>query len=598
MASIRIEEKSPENFVFSSRAKTTTLALMGVGLVCLIASYFVDGGEGHHMRFWTNLLHNSVFFLGIAALAGFALAAFTTAYAGWFVQFKRVWESFSTFLLPGLFLMGILIVGLFLHSHHIYHWNDEAAVAGDEILTHKSSFLNKYWYAGGSILFVGLWYFLLGKMRNISIAEDQDDNDTDFSYYRSYKKYAAIFLPIFGFTSAALIWQWIMSIDSHWYSTMFAWYATASLFVAMTALTIMLLIYLKSRGYYQGVNAEHFHDLGKYLFAISIFWTYLWFSQYMLIWYANVGEETIYFRERQDNYPVLFWANLAINFLLPFFILMRNDTKRKMGTLFFASAFVFFGHWLDYFQMIKPGARLTLIELEQHSTAHGEDGEEHATMTHDADEHDGDEDHDVLGLDDDHAADLQGDVDAEEVVSEDNTVSDEAKYADATDIEEIDNIRTEGQNVNSAGLPVPTDPDNPRLQLGAETVSDTNNVPLTTEFRGGPPEGEGTDGPREFAAVMERNETDVFEPNHYIQEEYVDDSELEMVGHLEAVGGHSEQDHVLGFKSGYTLPGLLEIGIFLGFLGGFLFFTLTQLAKARLEPRYDPYLEESVHHHT
>ncbi len=582
MASIRIEEKSQENFVFSSRAKTTTLVLMGVGLICLIASYFVDGGEGHHMRFWTNLLHNSVFFLGIAALAGFALAAFTTAYAGWFVQFKRVWESFASFLLPGLFLMGILIVGLFLHSHHIYHWNDEAAVAGDEILTHKSSFLNKFWYAGGTILFVGIWYFLLGKMRNISIAEDLDDQDTEFSYYRSYKKYAAIFLPIFGFTSAALMWQWIMSIDSHWYSTMFAWYATASLFVAMTALTIMLLIYLKSRGYFLGVNAEHFHDLGKYLFAISIFWTYLWFSQYMLIWYANVGEETIYFRERQDNYAVLFWANLAINFLLPFFILMRNDTKRKMGTLFFASAFVFLGHWLDYFQMIKPGARLTLIELEEHTTTHDGEGE-HATMEH---------------TDEAHAADTEDDVNAEELVSEDDEVPAEEKYADATDVEEIDNLRTEGQNVNSAGLPVPTDPNNPRLQVGAQTVSDSNDVPLTTEFRGGPPEGEGIDGPREFAAIMERNETDVFEPNHYIQEQYVDDSELEMVGHLEAAGGHSEEDHTLGFKSGYTLPGLLEIGTFLGFLGGFLFFTLGQLTKARLEPRHDPYLEESLHHHT
>ena len=587
--------------MFSSRARTTTLVLMGVGLLCLIATYFVDGGEGHHMRFWTNLLHNSVFFLGIAALAGFALAAFTTAYAGWFVQFKRVWESFGTFLLPGLFLMGILIVGLFTHGTHLYHWNDEAAVAGDEILTHKSAFLNKYWYAGGTVIFVGLWYFLLGKMRNISMAEDLDDKDTEFSYYRSYKKYAAIFLPIFGFTSAAMLWQWIMSIDSHWYSTMFAWYATASLFVAMTALTIMLLIYLKSRGYYVGVNAEHFHDLGKYLFAISIFWTYLWFSQYMLIWYANVGEETIYFRERLSNYPVLFWANLAINFALPFFILMRNDTKRKVGTLFFASAFVFFGHWLDYFQMIKPGARLTLIELEEHATAHGE-GEEHATLehegsvTHEEDGHAGENHDEVIGAA--HQADGLADVSAEELVSEDNEVPSEQKYAEATDVEEIDNLRTEGQNVNSAGLPVPTDPNNPRMQAGAQIIAKNNDVPMTTEFRGGAPEGEGIDGPREFSAIMKQNDRDVFEPNHYIQEQYVDNSELEMVGHLEAAGGHSEQKHTLGFKSGYTLPGLLEIGTFLGFLGGFLFFTLGQLTKARLEPKHDPYLEESVHHHT
>jgi hypothetical protein len=91
-----------ENFVFSSRAKTITGGAALIGLVCLIASYFADGGEGHHMRFWTNLLHNSVFFLGIGFIAAFAYSAFTTAYAGWFVQFKRVWESFSLFLLPGL----------------------------------------------------------------------------------------------------------------------------------------------------------------------------------------------------------------------------------------------------------------------------------------------------------------------------------------------------------------------------------------------------------------------------------------------------------------------------------------------------------------
>jgi hypothetical protein len=412
---------------------------------------------------------------------------------------------------------------------------------------------------------VGLWYFLLGKMRNISIAEDDDDRDTEFSYYRKYKKYAAIFLPIFGFTSAALIWQWIMSIDSHWYSTMFAWYATASLFVAMTALTIMLLIYLKSRGYYTGVNEEHFHDLGKYLFAISIFWTYLWFSQFMLIWYANVGEETIYFRERMDNYPVLFWANLAINFVLPFFILMSNNTKRKMGTLFFASAFVFFGHWLDYFNMIKPGARLTLIEMAHHEDGgHGEDhaemahGDDHATVPHDDEAVHLDTDHDDHGT---IVSETEGELPAD------------VKYAETTEDADYNQEIAENQGMDG---PSP--------------------VPNTSEFRGGGPEGIDTDGPREFGSIMDELETDVFEPNLYVQERFIDD--VDMQGHLEAAGGHVEEMHTLEFKSGYTLPGLLEIGIFIGFLGGFLFFVLSQLAKARLEPRYDPYLEESVHHHT
>ena len=575
-----------ENFVFSSRAKTTNLALMGVGLVCLIISYFVDGGEGHHMRFWTNFLHNSVFFLGIAAIAGFALAAFTTAYAGWFVQFKRIWESFSTFLLPGLFLMGVIIVGLWLHSHHLYHWNDEAAVADDAVLSHKSSFLNKYWFTFGTIAFVGLWYFLLGKMRNISLEEDADDRDHEFSYYRRYKVFAAIFLPIFGFTSAAMIWQWVMSIDSHWYSTMFAWYASASLFVAMTALTIMLLIYLKSRGYFPGVTANHFHDLGKYLFAISIFWTYLWFSQFMLIWYANVGEETIYFRERMDNYPVLFWANLGINFLLPFFILMRNDTKRKMGTLFFASAFVFFGHWLDYFNMIKPGARLTLIEMEAHGAGHGD--EEHATMDHGGDVEMGHDQH-AAGHDGEEHATL---ADGEAVSEGDNSSEAPADQIAAT--EKGEDIQ-EAPAENERGAQVTGTDAASALALRAAALSD-DSIPVAGEFRGGTPETRGVGDAPGLATLGNKGNDDVFEPNKFIQEENID--EMEMQGHLESVDGHSEAEHTLGYKSGYTLPGLLEIGTFLGFLGGFLYFILGQLSRHRLEPKHDPYLEESIHHHT
>ena len=514
-----------ETFVFSNRAKSLTGGFAILGLVLLVLSYFVDGGEGHHMRFWTNLLHNSIFFLGIAAIAGFTLAAFTTAYAGWFVQFKRVWESFTTFLLPAMFLMGIIIVGLFLHSHHLYHWNDEAAVAGDAILTHKSSFLNKGWYVAACVGFVGVWYFFFSRMRQISLDEDVNGT-TEYRQFRTYKKYAAIILPIFGFTSAALIWQTVMSMDSHWYSTMFAWYATASWFCAMMALTIMLLIYLKSRGYYAGVNSEHFHDLGKYLFAISIFWTYLWFSQFMLIWYGNVGEETIYFRERMDNYPVLFWANLGLNFLLPFLVLMRNDTKRKAGTLFFVSALVFFGHWLDYFQMIKPSARLTLIEMEAHHGG-GHGAEDHATGTH----------------------------------GEDHAGGGDAHHGD---------VEAGGHDVIEESV---------------------GGIPVAHENEEGPA---GSDSHGEELATADEAHIN-YADNAYVQEENVD--ELKMQGHLEAAGDHAGEHH-LAYKAGYTLPGLLEIGIMLGFLGGFLFWVLSRLETARLEPTNDPYLEESIHHHT
>jgi hypothetical protein len=164
-----------------------------------------------------------------------------------------------------------------------------------------------------------------------------------------------------------------MSVDAHWYSTLFAWYNAASLFVAMNALTILLLIWMKGKGYYPQVTDEHLHDLGKFLFAFSVFWTYLWFSQYMLIWYSNNGEETIYFKERVTQYPILWYGNLVINFVLPFLILMRNSNKRKYGTLILVSVLTFFGHWWDFFYMIKPGTYKTAMELAE-SHGHAAEG--------------------------------------------------------------------------------------------------------------------------------------------------------------------------------------------------------------------------------
>ncbi|MFN7118478.1 MAG: hypothetical protein ACK4TA_16895 [Saprospiraceae bacterium] len=358
-------------FKFSGSQKAVLLGAIGLGVLCLLITFFTD--DALHTRFWSNFLHNSVFFTGIAFISLFFMCASITAWAGWFVVLKRLWEAYALFLIVGLGLMAVIIIGLWGHWHHLYHWADAEEVAKDVILQGKKSFLNPGWYTFGTIIIVGAWIFFAWKMRQLSLDEDANGT-TAFTHHHKMRIWSAAFLPIGGFTSAAIIWQWVMSVDAHWYSTLFAWYSGASWFVAAMAITIVTLIYLKSLGYFEQVHTEHFHDLGKFMFAFSVFWTYLWFSQYMLIWYGNVGEETVYFRERLDDYPVLFFGNLVLNFVAPFLILMRNDTKRKYGTLVFTSIIVFIGHWIDYFLMLKPGILHTAHEAMGH---HGGAAEGH-----------------------------------------------------------------------------------------------------------------------------------------------------------------------------------------------------------------------------
>ena len=257
-----------ERFNFDSKHRIVLFSLMGLGVLCLGLTYAFD--DELHTRFWSNILHNSVFFTGIGFICLFILAAFITAWAGWYTVVKRIWEAFSLFLIPGLVLMLILVAGLWGDFHHLYHWADPAAVAEDPILQGKAGFLNKNWYTIATLVIVGIWIAFALKLRQLSLREDEMVAG-DYKLHRTARVWAAAFLPIAGFSSAAIIWQWIMSVDAHWYSTLFAWYTGASWFTAAMALTIITTIYLKSLGYLSRVTPEHLRDMGKYVFAFSIF---------------------------------------------------------------------------------------------------------------------------------------------------------------------------------------------------------------------------------------------------------------------------------------------------------------------------------------
>jgi hypothetical protein len=165
---------------------------------------------------------------------------------------------------------------------------------------------------------------------------------------------SVLFLAVWAVSSSMMAWDWVMSLDPHWFSTLFGWYNFISLFVGGLSTIVLILIYLKSKGYMVQANENHLHDLGKYVFGFSVFWTYLWFSQFMLYWYGNIPEETIWFLERKREYGGLFAANVIINFLLPFFVLMRRDAKRNMTVIGIIATVLVVSHWIDFYLMILP----------------------------------------------------------------------------------------------------------------------------------------------------------------------------------------------------------------------------------------------------
>ena len=351
-----------EQFQFTSGLKRTLYILMGVGALALIIGILValSGSEEWTKKVWSGILVNNMFVLAISLAGLFFVAAHYLAFGGWYVVLKRVPEAMSMFLPYAGGLMLIIILGIAFHWHHIYHWSDAKIMATDAIAKHKEPFLNFPFFSIRYLVYFGLWILFAYLLRRASLNEDKLGGLT---YYNKSKVYSAIFIVIFAITSSTMSWDFIMSIDMHWYSTLFGWYNFATLFVSGIAAMILLVSYLKLNGYLTKVTNEHLHDLGKFLFAFSIFWTYLWFSQYMLIWYSNIGEETVYFKERIDHYPVLFYAVLIINFLVPFFALMQRNSKRKLSSLIIVASIVLFGHWLDYFMMITPGATQFKVTL-------------------------------------------------------------------------------------------------------------------------------------------------------------------------------------------------------------------------------------------
>ncbi|MES2286500.1 MAG: quinol:cytochrome C oxidoreductase [Bacteroidota bacterium] len=354
------------NYTFTKKTKNITIGLMAIGLITLIAGFLTDHApegvshdEYHHTRIWANLLVNGWFFMGIGLLATFFMALQYVAEVAWSVAVKRVYEAVSSYLPIGAIIMFLILLAGQFHVHHLYHWMDPDVINPespkyDEVIANKHGYFTPWFFWLRTIAYLVIWNLFQRGFIKRSLEEDLQGGTA--IHFKNMAK-GAMFLVFFAVTSSTAAWDWMMSIDVHWFSTMYGWYSFAGMWISAMITIILFVLFLKRKGYLPQVNDSHIHDLGKWVFAISFLWSYLWFCQFMLIWYTNIPEETIYFQERLHDfgYMGLMWTVFILNFVFPMILLMSRDAKRNYFFLTVVGSIIFIGHWLDVFMMVMPG---------------------------------------------------------------------------------------------------------------------------------------------------------------------------------------------------------------------------------------------------
>lgn len=352
-------------FQISSKAKRTIFGAIALGVISVIIGIVVHiGDEQFKTRILSNLLIDGFYFFAIALGALFFLALQYATETGWSVAIKRVVEGVASYVMVGIGVLLALFAFLTLfdggytegaHGHHvghIYSWMDHHVVEHDKIIAGKAPFLTKPFFWIVTVVYFAVYFLFYRGFRKRSLQEDIEGGTK--IHFKNYVK-GALFLVLFGYFSSTSSWHWIMSIDAHWFSTLFGWYVFGGMWCTSMTTIMLVILYLKKHGYLQQVNDSHIHDVGKWIFATSFLWSYLFFSQFMLYWYANIPEEVIYYDFRIENYKFTYWAMFMVNFIVPMLILMSREAKRNAGILAVVCLIILLGHWTDVYMLITPG---------------------------------------------------------------------------------------------------------------------------------------------------------------------------------------------------------------------------------------------------
>lgn len=335
---------SSPGFAVSPGVRRTLMVVAGVGIATLGAGFALDP-----TRALSSLLTSGFYFLCLGLGGAVFLALMYVANAGWATVFKRIPEAFAAYVPWGAVTMLALIPG----ASALYLWARPGIMETDHLLHSKEAFLNVPFFAVRMVVMLALWVGFVHLMRRNSVRQDTEQTP---EYTGRNVKVSAVFLCLFGLTFCLAAFDWLMSLEPHWFSTIYGLYNVAGLLSSSVCALAVAAILLRRSGAMPGINEGHLHDLGKLMFGFATLWAYLWFSQYLLIWYSNIPEETVYYIARtHGGWSWPFYLNIILNWALPFVLLLPRPAKRNPSHLLRVAGILLAGRWLDLQLMVYPG---------------------------------------------------------------------------------------------------------------------------------------------------------------------------------------------------------------------------------------------------
>jgi hypothetical protein len=327
---------------------STTFRIVAGVLVLIGLATFAFGFIKEPDRTWANYLINNYFFLSLAMGGTFFFVIQYISQSGWSAAFKRLPEAFMAYI-P---YAAVFFILLYFGYHSLYHWSHEDVVEYDKLIAHKAPWLNVPFFFARTVLYFGLWIVLTQYIRKLSIKEDEVGG-TEFFHKQEHYSKILIFVLAITFTLSNI--DWIMSLEPHWYSTIFALKGMVSAFLHGVAVMVLIIFILRRQGYFSFLNEYHLHDFTRYMFMLAIVFGYFWFAQFMLIWYGNIPEETAYYVARfEPGWKFLFFAEIGINWAIPFFVLLPLKTSRSIPVMTFVIIFLIAGLYIEQYLHVIP----------------------------------------------------------------------------------------------------------------------------------------------------------------------------------------------------------------------------------------------------